>query len=131
MTKLDSIGASLITITQPFIDPRDKSPYSKLIVNIFSILAEFEIDLIRERIKAGLESARRRNAAIGALKGLSDKNKKRARLCAYYFKEGELKVKDICKEVGVSRATYSKYLEHEGLKDTIRPYKKKKTSKKT
>lgn len=124
VNKLDSIGASLVVITQPFIDTRDKSPHSKLIRNMFSVLAEFEVDLISERTKAGLDSAKRRGVTLGAPKGLSKKNKQKAKLCAYHFNEGILSVEQICKEVDVSRATYYKYLEHEGLKDKKRPYKK-------
>jgi len=47
----------LVIITQPFIDTRDKSPHAKLIRNMFATLAEFEVDLISERTKAGLASA--------------------------------------------------------------------------
>lgn len=124
VNRLDEIGASLVIITQPFIDTRDKSPHSKLITNMFSILAEFEVDLISERTKAGLNSAKRRGIVLGAPKGLSDKNKQKAKLCAYHFNEGALSVDEICKKVGVSRATYYKYLDYEGLKSKVRPYKK-------
>lgn len=124
VNKLDNIGASLVIITQPFIDTRDKSPHSKLITNIFSILSEFEVDLISERTKAGLDSAKRRGITLGAPKGLSKKSKDKAKLCAYHFKEGKLSVKQICKEVDVSRATYYKYLEYEGLGEKKRKYKK-------
>jgi len=121
--RLDEIGASLVIITQPFIDTRDKSPHAKLIRNMFATLAEFEVDLISERTKAGLASARKRGAIIGAPKGLSKENKKKAKLCAHYFNEGILSVSAICKQVDVSRATYYKYLKIEGLQNMIRPYK--------
>lgn len=124
VNRLDEIGASLVIITQPFIDTRDKSPHSKLIRNMFSILSEFEVDLISERTKAGLDSAKRWGVILGAPKGLSDKNKKKAKLCAHYFNEGKLTVSQICKTVEVSRATYYKYLDLEGLKDELRPYSK-------
>lgn len=124
VNRLDEIGASLVVITQPFIDTRDKSPHSKLIRNMFSLLAEFEVDLISERTKAGLASAKKRGAVLGAPKGLSKESKMKSTLCAYHFNEGKLSVSEICKEVKVSRATYYKYLKIEGLQDKMRPYKK-------
>lgn len=43
-------------------------------------------------------------------------------ICEQYFKEGKLTVSEICDRVGISRATYYKYLKHRGLKGKLRPY---------
>ncbi|HET8737160.1 MAG TPA: helix-turn-helix domain-containing protein [Pricia sp.] len=59
---------------------------------------------------------------MGAPKGLSKKNREKAVLCEEYFKEGKLTVTEICERVGVSRATYYKYLRHRGLAGKLRPY---------
>ncbi|CAM4419968.1 helix-turn-helix domain-containing protein [Zobellia nedashkovskayae] len=45
-------------------------------------------------------------------------------ICAEYFKEGKLTVNEICERVGVSRATYYKYLRYQGLKGKLRQYLK-------
>lgn len=124
MNDLAERGIKFKSITEPFIDTTEKSAHSSFIINIFASLAELERDIIIERTKAGLESARNRGKILGAPKGLSVENKKKAKMCAYYFNEGILKVDDICKTVGVSKGTYYKYIEHEGLKDKVRPYKK-------
>ncbi|GAA3622884.1 hypothetical protein GCM10022397_05720 [Flavivirga jejuensis] len=124
MNEFSEKGIKFKSITEPFIDTTETSVHSSFIVNIFASLAELERDIIIERTKAGLESARNRGAILGAPKGLSSENKKKAKLCAYYFKEGILKVDDICNTVGISKGTYYTYLEYEGLKGKIRPYKK-------
>ena len=56
---------------------------------MFAALAQLERDIIIERTKAGLESARRRGKVLGAPKGISKKNQQKAVLCEEYFKEGK------------------------------------------
>lgn len=124
IAEFEEKGIKFKSITEPFIDTTQNSPHSNFLINIFGALAQLERDIIIERTKAGLDSARRRGKIIGAPTGLSEKSKKKAKLCAYYFKEGKLSVSEICKLVGVSRATYYKYLEHEGLGEKKRKYKK-------
>jgi len=46
------------------------TPQGKLIFHIFSAIAEFERDLIRERTKAGLAATRARGRQGGRPKGL-------------------------------------------------------------
>ncbi len=111
------------SITEPFLDTTDKSSHSQFIVNIFAALAQLERDIIIERTKAGMASARARGKVFGAPKGISKKNQQKSILCAEYFKEGKLTVNEICERVGVSRATYYKYLRHQGLDGKLRPYK--------
>lgn len=113
------------SITEPFINTTDETPHSKLITNIFASLAQFERDLIIERTKAGLVSAKKRGKTLGKPKGLSEKAKKKAKRVKRFFIEGFLTVDEICKEVGISRATYYKYLREMGVEE-IRPYKKNK-----
>lgn len=130
LTKLindfDNKGVKFRSITEPFIDTTQNSPHSNFITNIFGALAQLERDIIIERTKAGLESARRRGKVLGAPTGLRKESKKKAKMCAVYFKEGELSVSEICERVDVSRATYYKYLEYEGLEDKKRMYRKSK-----
>lgn len=111
------------SITEPFLDTTDKSSHSQFIVNIFAALAQLERDIIIERTKAGMASARARGKVFGAPKGISKKNQQKSILCAQYFKEGKLTVDEICERVGVSRATYYKYLRYQGLDGKLRPYK--------
>ena len=124
MNEFNTRGILFKSITEPFIDTTEGSPHSKFIINMFAILAELERDIIVERTKAGLESARRRGSIIGRPSGLSAKGKRKADQCAYYFQQGKLTVDEICNVVGVSRATYYKYLRARGLGGKLRPYQK-------
>lgn len=125
INELNKNNVKFKSITESFIDTTSDSAQAKFIVNIFAALAELERDIISERTLAGLDSARKRGKILGPPKGISKKNKAKARLCAVHFKEGVLTVDEICYEVGVSRGTYYKYIEHEGLKGKVRKYKKK------
>lgn len=86
-------------------------------------MAQLERDIIIERTKAGLESARARGKILGAPKGLSQKAKKTAMLAEHYFNEGKLTVPEILSELNISKATYYKYLRYRNVKG-IRPYKR-------
>lgn len=77
---------------------------------MFAALAQLERDIIIERTKAILESAKRRGKILGAPKGISKKNQQKAVLCEQYFNDGVLTVSEICEQLGISRATYYKYL---------------------
>nr|WP_299382200.1 recombinase family protein [Allomuricauda sp.] len=123
MSELDEKGVKFRSITESFIDTTKKSSQSQFIINIFAALAQLERDIIIERTKAGLESARRRGKVLGAPKGISKKNQQKAVLCEEYFKEGKLTVLEICERLDISRATYYKYLRFRGLSGEVRPYK--------
>ena len=74
----------------------------KLIFHMFGALAEFERDVIRERTQAGLRAARARGRQGGRPRALDDT--KRAMVRAMY-EERKLLPDDICKAMGISRAT--------------------------
>lgn len=122
MQELDEKGVKFRSITESFIDTTKKSSQSEFIINIFAALAQLERDIIIERTKAGLESAKRRGKVLGAPKGISKKNQQKAVLCEEYFKEGKLSVSEICERLDISRATYYKYLRFRGLSGQLRPY---------
>jgi len=123
MNGLEEKGVKFKSITEPFIDTTKESSHSRFLVNMFAALAQLERDIIVERTKAGLESARIRGRVLGAPKGLSKKNKQKAVLCEEYFKEGRMTVTEICERLEISRATYYKYLRIRGLSGKLRPYK--------
>ncbi|MDT0608045.1 recombinase family protein [Croceitalea rosinachiae] len=124
MSELDQKRVKFKSITEPFIDTTERSSHSEFIINIFAALAQLERDIIIERTKAGLESARRRGKVLGAPKGISKKNQQKAVLCEEYFTEGKLTVSEICERLDISRATYYKYLKFRGLSGELRSYSK-------
>src|SRR3954465_10982435 len=79
----------------------------KLIFHVFGALAEFERDLIRERTHAGLAAARARGRLFGRPKALTPKKVEQLRTLA---KNEHNTVTEICQTLGISRATYYRYL---------------------
>ncbi|HDK27857.1 MAG TPA: recombinase family protein [Candidatus Atribacteria bacterium] len=83
------------------------SPEGKLFFHIIGAFAEYEINIIRERTKAGLASARSRGRIGGRPKKMTDEKVKMAKSL---HANKDLKVKDICKELDVGRCTFYKMI---------------------
>jgi DNA invertase Pin-like site-specific DNA recombinase len=79
----------------------------KLVFHVFGALAEFEQDLIRERTHAGLQAARARGRLFGRPKLLSPQQIKQLQSLA---KDEQNTVTEICQTLGISRATYYRYV---------------------
>jgi DNA invertase Pin-like site-specific DNA recombinase len=79
----------------------------KLIFHVFGALAEFERDLIGERTRAGLQAARARGRQGGRPRALDEK---RLALARSLHKDPSHKVEDICRTLGISRATFYRHL---------------------
>jgi len=60
--ELEALGVDLIVIDQS-IDT--STPAGRLLFNVLGSIAEFERDLIRERVNQGIAAARRRGAKLG------------------------------------------------------------------
>ena len=78
------------------------TPHGKFTFHIFAALAEFELDIIRERTKAGLAAARARGRIGGRPKGLSKKAQHTAIIAEKLYQERELTVKEICEQLSIS-----------------------------
>jgi DNA invertase Pin-like site-specific DNA recombinase len=79
----------------------------KLVFHVFGALAEFERDLVRERTHAGLAAARARGRLFGRPRRLTPQQVKQLRSLA---KDERNTVREICQTLGISRATYYRYL---------------------
>ena len=129
--KLDRLGRNLTHLIElvnlfseklvTFSSINDKidtsTPAGKLIFHIFCSLAEFERSQIRERTMAGLAAAKLNGRTGGKPKGLSEEAKKTARVVESLHREGH-PIKQIGKELGISRTTVYKYLEERGIKNS-------------
>jgi len=116
--KLDRFGRSVSHLVQlleelreldvTFISYSDNIDLStsqgRLQANILSSMAEFERDLISERVKAGMAAAKERGKQIGN-KPLEEMKRDMMRV----LREGGSTYKDIAAEMGVSLSTVSKY----------------------
>ena len=86
------------------------TPNGKLIFSIFGALAEFERAIIRERVNAGLDAARARGVKCGRRKKLHDE---KLEYMKYLHTHRKKSVKEICQELGISRATFYRALNPE------------------
>lgn len=83
----------------------------KMFFGFFAVLSEFERDLIIERTKAGLESARARGKTGGRRFILT---KAQIRLAQASMGKKETIVSELCKELGITRATLYRYVSPSG-----------------
>jgi DNA invertase Pin-like site-specific DNA recombinase len=121
--RLDRLGRSLRHLIDTVTELQDKgigfkslqesidttTSGGKLIFHIFGALAEFEREIIRERTQAGLQSARARGRRGGPKYKLTDNQVAIAR----QLYRAHTPVKEICKTLGISRATFYRYVQAE------------------
>ena len=91
--------------------PDTTTSTGKLMFGVFAALAEFERDLIIERTKAGLESARARGKKGGRKHSLT---KSQIRLAQAAMGKKETVVSDLCKELSTTRSTLYRYISPNG-----------------
>lgn len=87
------------------------TPAGKFFFGVFASLAEFERELIRERTKAGIASARARGRVGGRKHALS---KSQVRQAQAAIGKPETVVTELCEELGVSRSTLYGYVGPDG-----------------
>lgn len=106
VNEIQGKGAGLLSL-QDHIDTT--TPQGKLTFHLFAAIAEFERDIIRERTRAGLDSARARGRMGGRPPGLTkDAEIKAAAAKSLYDRKEPIAA--ICRTLGVSRKTLYKYL---------------------
>ena len=98
---LSGQGASIDTTT----------PAGKLVFGIFAALAEFERELISERTKAGLASARARGRTGGAPYKMTVA---KLRFTMAAMGQPETNVGYLCKELGITRQTLYRHVAPDG-----------------
>ena len=81
----------------------------KLVFHIFGALAEFEREIIKERTLAGLQAARARGRRGGPKRKLTNEQVQMAQT----LYSTQMPVKEICKSLGISRATFYRYAQAE------------------
>lgn len=100
----EEMDVKLISIKEKF----DMStPQGKLMMTVFQAFSQFERDLIVQRTKEGLKSARTR----GRKGGRPQVNTKEVTKAVNLYKTEQYSVKEIVEMTGISRATLYRYIE--------------------
>ncbi len=89
------------------------TPAGKLVFGIFAALAEFERELIAERTRTGLASARARGRTGGRPYTMTPA---KLRLAMAAMGKPETKVSDLCAELGITRQTLYRHVGPDGVK---------------
>lgn len=108
---LSARGVGLRVLTGQGAAVDTTKPAGKLVFGIFAALAEFERELISERTKAGLASARARGRKGGAKYKMTAA---KVRLAMAAMGQRETKVSELCRELGVTRQTLYRHVGPDG-----------------
>lgn len=113
---LEKRDIALVSLTE-HLDT--STPIGKFAFHILCCIAEMERNIISERTLAGLNSAKAKGRIGGRPGGLTNKAKKKAKMASIeyrnYLKNKYRTIDDVCRKVGVSRATLYKYIKLEGI----------------
>jgi DNA invertase Pin-like site-specific DNA recombinase len=86
----------------------------RLLLNLLASVAEFELEMIRERVKAGMDRARRQGKRIGRPRVMDRRGfKNRFGAILERHKSGEISRKEAAKELGIGYATLKRLLDAE------------------
>jgi DNA invertase Pin-like site-specific DNA recombinase len=100
-------GVGLRSYSEPWLDTSGTSPAGDLMLNILASFAQFEKALIAERVRAGMERARRQGKHLGRPRTLNGSlGPLRSALDA-----GTISRREAARRLGVSAATISRALQ--------------------
>jgi len=102
LSQLESWNVSLMAMNGMTFDL--STPHGKMMATFLSGIAEFERDLIRERVKSGLAAARARGKKLGRQKGQRPKSDRLAPKVLEFRKEGR-SYRWIAKDLKISKNT--------------------------
>ena len=103
------VGANFQSIREQF---DTSTALGRLLMNLLAALAEFELEMIRERVKAGMDRARRQGVRIGR-PPVSDRKGFDQRFLAMLprLDSGEISRRKAARELGIGYATLKRRLD--------------------
>jgi len=107
--EFDALGIDLVVLDQA-IDT--STPTGRLLFHVLGSIAEFERDLIRERVSAGMQAAKRRGKRFGRERKIGEQGAADLR---QLLAEGRSQ-RQIARDLGVGRATVAREIERLGLR---------------
>lgn len=88
----------------------------KMMLQIFGTVAEFKRNLISERIKVGLASARQRKKLLGRPEGAKKETLEKYHYAQHLYETKNIPIAKACKTAGISKASF--YRIDKGLSGT-------------
>jgi DNA invertase Pin-like site-specific DNA recombinase len=105
----EMVGVSFKSLREQF---DTSTALGRLLLNLLASLAEFELELIRERVKAGMDRARRQGRRIGRPKVTDRKGfSKRFRDILERLSKGDVSRRQAAKELRIGYATLKRLLD--------------------
>jgi DNA invertase Pin-like site-specific DNA recombinase len=108
ITTLDELRALGIDFISYDNQMDTSTPSGKLLFSLIGAMAEFEQEIIRERVKAGLENARRKGKILGR-----PRKPRQLRQKAIDFHKGGVSNRKIGKKLGIAESTVRNWLKLE------------------
>jgi len=108
--QLRRCGVGIRSYTEPWLDTSGTSPVADLMLNIMASFAQFERSLIAERVRAGMDRARKQGKHVGRPQALNgDLDRLMPEIVA-----GTLSRTAAAKRLGVTTSTVSRSLSRKG-----------------
>ncbi len=103
------VGVSFVSVREQF---DTSTAIGRLMLNMLASIAEFELELIRERVKAGMDRARRQGRRIGRPR-VADRRGFNRRFGAILerLQAGDLSRRKAARELGIGYATLKRLLD--------------------
>lgn len=96
---IEKKGASIKSLKETWLDTT--TPQGKLLFTIFAGLSQFERDLIAQRTKEGLESAKKRGKTLGRPNKFNDKKETILQM----YNSNDYSINDIINATGISKTS--------------------------
>lgn len=118
VSEMDAKGVNFISLTDNI---NTSTTQGKMMLMLFSMMAEYELEIKKERQEANKEIARQSGRLGGRPKGLTKEAKKTAYVLMGMYQEKEnnkykYSISEICAALKISKGTMYKYLEYMNVK---------------
>jgi len=105
----EALGISFRSLKEQF---DTSTPLGRLLLNLLASLAEFELELIRERVKAGMERAARQGKKIGRPRVIDRQGfNNRYKTILERLRQGDISRRAAARELGIGYATLKRLLD--------------------
>jgi DNA invertase Pin-like site-specific DNA recombinase len=112
ITLVDEFGKKNINLKSINDNIDTSSPNGKLFFNIMASLSQYEREMIVERTRAGLESAKKRGRIGGRPNGLSKVALQKAATARHLYSDKKLPISEITSTLNIGKATLYRYLRY-------------------